>query len=83
MCIRDRRIRNLDLDLLTLILRDDPGELGDIQLVLEDGSFYEAAREAHYHELGVKIAARSTDGKTWIIVDLEFIPGQLISLDET
>ncbi|MBK8534604.1 MAG: hypothetical protein IPL59_05465 [Candidatus Competibacteraceae bacterium] len=77
------RIRNLDLDLLTLILRDDPGELGDIQLVLEDGSFYEAAREAHYHELGVKIAARSTDGKTWIIVDLEFIPGQLISLDET
>jgi hypothetical protein len=68
------RIRNLDLDLLTLILRDAPGELGDIQLVLEDERFYEAARDAHYHELGVKIAARSIDGKTWTIVDLEFLP---------
>lgn len=67
------RIRNLDLDLLTLILRDVPSESGDIQLVLEDEKFYEAARDAHYHELGVKIAARSVDGKTWTIVDLEFV----------
>lgn len=77
------RIRNLDLDFLTLILRDAPGELGDIHLVLEDDRFYEAARDAYYHELGVKIAARSIDGKIWTIIDLEFLPDQAVDQEAT
>lgn len=77
------RIRNLDLDFLTLILRDAPGELGDIHLVLEDDRFYEAARDAYYHELSVKIAARSVDGKIWTIIDLEFLPDQAVDQGTT
>lgn len=68
------RIRSLDLDLLTLTLRNAKAEPAEVSLTLDDDTFYEAARDAHYHELGVRVAARSLDAKTWTLVDLEFSP---------
>ncbi|MFZ1576686.1 MAG: hypothetical protein WAT36_15895 [Chromatiaceae bacterium] len=68
------RIRSLDLDLLTLTLRNAKAEPAEVSLTLDDDTFYEAARDAHYHELGVRVAARSLDTKTWTLVDLEFSP---------
>jgi hypothetical protein len=66
------RVRDLDLDKLTLILRDVAGEEGDVQLALDDERLLETAREAHYQELEVNVAARSEDKKLWSATEIEF-----------
>ncbi|MCK5688321.1 hypothetical protein KAI87_03570 [Myxococcota bacterium] len=67
------RIRDLDLDHLRFILRDIPEDgISEVPFVMEDENLLETAREAHYQESGVKIAARSTDGKLWTAIDIEF-----------
>lgn len=66
------RVRDLDLDRLTMIVRDEGA--ADIQMVLDGEQLLETAREAHYHELPVTVAARSVDKKTWTVVDLELTP---------
>lgn len=70
------RVRDLDLDKLTLILRDVPGGSGDVQLALDDERLLETAREAHYQELEVNVAARSEDKKLWLATEIEFV-GQI------
>ena len=67
------RVRDLDLDKLTLILRDDSGKEGDVQLALDDEQLLESAREAHYRELKVNVAARSEDKKFWSATEIEFV----------
>lgn len=67
------RVRDLDLDKLTLILRDVAGEEGDVQLALDDERLLETAREAHYQELEVNVAARSEDKKLWSATEIEFV----------
>ncbi len=67
------RVRDLDLDKLTLILRDDSGEEGDVQLALDDEQLLETTREAHYRELKVNVAARSEDKKFWSATEIEFV----------
>lgn len=66
----DGLIRDLDLDRLTMILR---GEGPDIQLVLDDEPLLETAREAHYQELEVRVAARSLDNRVWTAVEIQFV----------
>lgn len=66
------RIRDLDLDRLSLILRGVPDEASDILVTLDHEQLLEVAREAHYQELEVKVVARSTDGRNWIATELEF-----------
>ena len=67
------RVRDLDLDKLTLILRDVAGEEGDVQLALDDERLLETAREAHYQEFEVNVAARSEDKKLWSATEIEFV----------
>lgn len=67
------RVRNLDLDKLTLVLRDVSGEDGDVQLVLDEEQLLESAREAHYQELEVHVAARSEDKRIWFATEIEFV----------
>lgn len=67
------RVRDLDLDKLTLILRDVSGEEGDVQLALDDEQLLETAREAHYQELQVNVVARSEDKKLWSATEIEFV----------
>jgi hypothetical protein len=69
------RVRDLDLDKLTLILRDVPGESADVPLALADEQLLEVAREAHYQELEVSVAARSEDRKLWTATEIEFAKG--------
>jgi hypothetical protein len=66
------RIRSLDLDLLRFILRNPAVGAGEVQFLLDDDCFFEDAKDAYYQELPVKIAGRSTDGKIWAVLDLEF-----------
>ena len=66
------RIRSLDLDLLRFILRNPAVGAGEVQFLLDDDYFFEDAKEAYYQEVPVKIAGRSTDGKIWSVLDLEF-----------
>lgn len=66
------RVRDLDLDKLTLILRDVAGVEGDVQLALDDERLLETVREAHYQELEVNVAARSEDKKLWSATEIEF-----------
>lgn len=74
------RIRELDLDKLTLILRSSEDTVADVSLVLEDERLLEVAREAHYQESEVNVAARSEDKKSWTATEIEFAgtgePGQ-------
>ncbi|HEY0866405.1 MAG TPA: hypothetical protein VGE01_03445 [Fimbriimonas sp.] len=65
------RIRDLDLDEFTLILRDIPDEGGDVKFILDEERLLETAREAHYQEL--EVSARSEDEKTWTATDIEFV----------
>ncbi len=67
------RVRDLDLDKLTFILREVVGEGGDVQLALDDERLLETAREAHYQELEVNVAARSEDKKLWSATAIEFV----------
>ena len=67
------RVRDLDLDKLTLILRNVAGEEGDVQLALDDERLLETAREAHYQEFEVNVAARSEDKKLWSATEIEFV----------
>ncbi len=71
------RVRDLDLDKLTLILRDVAGQEGDVQLALEDERLLETAREAHYQELEVSVAARSEDKKVWSATEIEFVGAEV------
>lgn len=66
------RVRDLDLDKLTFILRDVQDEPNDFDFILEDEQFLETAKDAHYQELEVTVVGRSTDAKTWTAVQLEF-----------
>lgn len=66
-------IRSLDLDKLTLILRDVIGEEGDVSVALDDEDLLETAREAHYQVLQVNVAARSEDKKAWYATEIEFV----------
>lgn len=67
------RVRGLDLDKLTLILRDVAGKEGDVQLALEDERLLETAREAHYQELEVNVAARGDNNRLWSATEIEFV----------
>lgn len=67
------RVRNLDLDKLTLILRDVAGEEGDVLLTLDDERLLETAHEAHYRELEVNVAAQSEGKKHWSATEIEFV----------
>jgi|GEM_PF-1275145 len=70
-------VRDLDLDRLTFIMRDVPDMDGDVNLELDDEQLLEVAREAHYQELDVSVAARSEDGKRWTATEIEFVhPGE-------
>lgn len=73
LCVFRGRIRDLDLDKLTLILRDGPDEPSDVQLALGDEHLLEVAREAHYQELAVSVAARSEDRRLWTATEIEFV----------
>lgn len=66
------RVRDLDLDKLTFVLREVPNEPHDFDFVLEDEQHLETAKDAHYQELEVTVVGRSTDAKTWTAVQLEF-----------
>lgn len=72
LAVFEGRIRSLDLDLLRFILRNPAAAVNEVQFLLDDDCFFEEAKEAYYQELPVKIAGRSTDGKLWIVLDLEF-----------
>ncbi|MCK5806562.1 MAG: hypothetical protein KAI66_27275 [Lentisphaeria bacterium] len=67
------RVRDLDLDRLTFIMRDVPHMDGDVGLELDDVQLLEVAREAHYQELDVSVVARSEDNKRWTATDIEFV----------
>ncbi len=67
------RVRELDLDKFTLILREVAEECGDVQLTLDDEQLLETAREAHYQELEVSIVARREDKKHWSATEIEFV----------
>lgn len=67
------KVRDLDLDKMTMILRDVEGVEGDVNLVLDNDVFLEIVREAHYQEIPVSVAARSTDLKVWRVSDVEFV----------
>lgn len=67
------KVRDLDLDKMTMILRDVEGVDGDVNLVLDSDVFLEIVREAHYQEVPVSVAARSTDLKVWRVSDVEFV----------
>ena len=69
------RIRELDLDKLTMILRDVRGESSDIALVLWDEELLDIAREAHYQESEVGVVVVSSDVKTWTAVGIGFVEG--------
>ncbi|MBA2662668.1 MAG: hypothetical protein H0U74_10265 [Bradymonadaceae bacterium] len=71
------KIRDLDLDKLTIILREVPDHASDLSLSLEDDQFLETAREAHYHELDVTVAAKSDGGRTWTVVELAFLSANI------
>jgi hypothetical protein len=66
------RIRELDLDKLTFILRSPDEASGDVSLTLEDDRLLEVAREAHYQQLQVSVAARSEDRKSWVATEIAF-----------
>jgi hypothetical protein len=70
------RVRDLDRDKLTFILRDVVGEGGDVHLVLGDERLLETALEAYYQELKVNVAARSEDKKQWSATEVEFVGSQ-------
>lgn len=69
------RIRDLDLDKLTVVLRDVPDQPSDIFLALADERLLEDAREAHYQELEVNVVARSDDRKLWTAIEIEVVKG--------
>ncbi len=66
------RIRSLDLDLLSFILRNPSISVDGIPFLLDDDRFLDDAKEAYYQELPVKIAGRNLDEKKQTVVDLEF-----------
>lgn len=66
-------VRELDLDKLTLILREVAGGVGEVQLTLDDERLLETAREAHYDQLEVTVAARREDKKLWSATEIEFV----------
>ncbi|MBU6161196.1 MAG: hypothetical protein KGO50_08740 [Myxococcales bacterium] len=66
------RIRDLDLDKLTIVLRNQEDGQPDMFLELENNQLLEVAREAHYQELFVSVAARSQDKRSWIATEIEF-----------
>lgn len=68
------RVRGLDLDRLSFVLREIPGELPEIAFMLEDEQLLEIAREAFNQELEVTVVGRSSDAKTWTALELEFAP---------
>ncbi len=70
------RVRDLDLDKLTFILRDVHVGPPEVQLVLADGQLLEDAREAHYQEVEVSVVARSNDGKVWTVSEIDFATGE-------
>lgn len=63
------RIRELDLDRMTFILR--PGEH---RFGMEDEAFFDSVREAYIHALPVRLVGRSTNEKDWTLVELDFVP---------
>ena len=77
------RVRDLDLDELTLILRDVVGEEDGVRIALDDERLLETAREAHYQELQVVVAARSEDKKLWSATEIEFVGGDARSGEST
>lgn len=70
------RVRDLDLDKLTFILRDVSDQEGDLALQLDNDQLLETAREAHYQELEVSVAARRVEKKAWIATDIEFVQAE-------
>lgn len=65
------KIRDLDLDKHTMILRDMPDTSGDVSFLLEDEELLEDAKEAHYLEIEVSVAARRENEKSWTATDIE------------
>lgn len=68
------RVRDLDLDKLEFVLRNIIGQKDDSELtfVIDDEQHLETAREAHYREVLVKVAAKRPSGTRWQVVDIEF-----------
>lgn len=70
------RIRELDLDKRSMILRDLEGphrDLGDVQLELSSDELLESAKEAHFREKVVAVAARH-ERKRWTATDIQLAP---------
>lgn len=68
------RVRDLDLDKWEFILRDLPRGSGiaEVLCVIDDEQHFEVAREAHYQELPVTVAAKKTSGSRWQIIEIGF-----------
>jgi len=67
------RVRELDLDQLTMILRGVEGDPNnEVSFELEDDSLLEIARDAHYHQIEVVVAAQRTDKNIWTVARIEF-----------
>lgn len=68
------QVRELDLDALTLIVRDPRAPNQGVPMVLEDGGMLDMAHDAHYHGAYVSIAARREGERgAWVVFALEFI----------
>lgn len=66
-------VRELDLDKLTLILRDTALDEGSVRLTLDDEQLLATAREAFNQDLRVRVAARSEDERLWFATEIEFV----------
>lgn len=67
------RVRELDLDRLTFVLRDVEGGLDEVSLSLEDERLLETVHDAHYYDAKVMVTARSENKKIWTARDVEFV----------
>lgn len=67
------RVRELDLDKMSFLLRDTPADQPDeIAFVTDDEQAFDVAREASYRESDIMVSARRTSSNRWTVVDIEF-----------
>lgn len=77
------RVRDLDLDKMSLILRDlVDSEVPELSFVIEEEPLLEVARDAHYQEILVTVAAKSHDGKKWVAVEIAFVDSNGLAAED-